>query len=134
MPSVRVNLSKFLVRMHAAFIHRSSSSSNQALGSSLVVFAALALLYSQAEAQNKNDDRTLEPYASCLISQARKGTYRANDGGRSAVRLMANCDSWKAYVDHCVATSQALHTRADCQLQAGILAQSALELRDLGLR
>jgi hypothetical protein len=102
------------------------------------VLAIVALaLPALANAQG-DKDRIVEAYGKCLISEiseAQQGTYTSLDGGRSAIKLMAQCDEvmW-AYVDYCVATSSVGHTRGDCQLQAGMLAQSTLKMKEAGLR
>jgi hypothetical protein len=87
---------------------------------STAVLATLALP-ALANAQGSKDE-IVEAYEKCLVSKAKQGTSTSLDGGRSAIRLMAQCDEKAfAYVDHCVATSS--HTRGECQLQSGILAQ-----------
>lgn len=69
-------------------------------------------------------------FAECLMTQARydkSGKLSSYDGGTSAMQLMVQCKAtWYAYVEECMQETN--KTEGDCNLQAGILAQSALKL------
>ncbi|MDR3499932.1 MAG: hypothetical protein P4L72_11990 [Parvibaculum sp.] len=62
----------------------------------------------------------------CLLSRAKKGLYTSSDGGKSALRLLGECDhEWTRYVDAC---TQSGDTDGNCTLKSGLLAQAALKL------
>lgn len=62
----------------------------------------------------------------CLLSEAKEGEYSSLDGGKSAVRLLGECDDqWHAYVGACMKSGQ---TDGKCTLSAAVLAQAALKL------
>jgi hypothetical protein len=69
----------------------------------------------------------------CLQIKSGQSVYTSFDGGKSAIFLLGQCSEKAfAFVDHCVADDHI--PRSECQLQTGILAQTALKRREAGIK
>ena len=61
-----------------------------------------------------------------MLSKAKTGSYTSDDGGKSAMRLMVECDAqWTPWQNKCMADGE---TDGDCSVKAAAPAQSAIKL------
>jgi hypothetical protein len=91
------------------------------------VFAAssfLALTSQTVFASPDGNSPLTKAFANCMVSKAKTGSYTSSDSGKSAMRLMVDCDAqWTPWQNQCMADGE---TDGDCAIQAAALAQSAL--------
>lgn len=75
----------------------------------------------------QDDDDTLHASLSgCLLQQAESGNFSAEDGGKSAARMISRCYAdFKPWFDHCIANQQNIKA---CNMDAVDLAQATLKL------
>jgi hypothetical protein len=73
-------------------------------------------------------DNIVRTYANCLLGEAKNGDYSSFDGGKSALRLMAQClKEWEAYENACHQSG-----RLDFQCNAASAAMAQVTLKQLG--
>jgi hypothetical protein len=54
----------------------------------------------------QSESAVTKAYGDCLMLQAQNGPYTSSDNGKSALQLMAQCETqWKAWVDQCIAAT-----------------------------
>jgi hypothetical protein len=73
-------------------------------------------------------ENIIRAYGSCLLAEARNGDYSSFDGGKSALRLMAQCfKEWEAYENACHQSGS-----QDFQCNAASAAMAQVTLKRLG--
>ena len=73
------------------------------------------------------DDDVTRTYINCILTNANTGDYSSFDGGKSAMRLMAQClEEWKAYEKACHQSGS-----QDFQCNAGSVAIAQTALKQL---
>jgi hypothetical protein len=94
--------------------------------------AAVAMLFTTV-AQSEKKKSAFGDYIDCLAAKVQVGTYASRDGGKSALRLMAQCLSqWKVYTDKCLSDGRS--TENDCDTKSARVARSMVGLNETGAK
>ena len=93
----------------------------------IVMIALVLWLWAgNAHSQIRVDKSLDEAYGDCLLKHGQTGGYISADGGKSAIRLLAQCrPEWNKWVADCIRNGG---EDGDCTFRSGLLAQAALKL------
>ena len=92
----------------------------------LMITLGLGLWAGHAHSQVRVDKSLDQAYGQCLLEHGQTGSYISADGGKSALRLMSQCQTdWNKWVTDCIHNGG---EDGDCTYRSGLLAQAALKL------